>query len=176
MTLKTCLLRVLLAGTSSPPRVPEDFHITISRLCLDEIQACIRTDLIRRHEGVCYLLGRIDGSTTRVDAAVRPDAVTTPGSFHVDSLAMAAVMRLAARRHLQVVGQLHTHPGAAYHSEGDERGARIRYKGYVSIVLPDYGRHLPELRGTAIFVYQPSAGFLSVPIQRVLVLQDSSYA
>lgn len=176
MTFRNWLLRLLRPRAGSPPCAPRDFRLMISHQCLDEIEACIQTDLIRRHEGVCYLLGHINGSTTRADAAVRPDAVTTPGSFHVDSLAMAAIMRLAAGRKLQVVGQLHTHPGAAYHSEGDERGARIRYKGYVSIVLPDYGRHLPRFRGAAIFVYQPDAGFLPVPGQRVHILEDGSYA
>lgn len=172
MTLWNWLCNVLRTRAAPPPRAPRDVRITVSRQCLVEVQACIQADLIRRHEGVCYLLGRIDRSATRVDAAVRPKAITTPGSFHVDSLAMATIMRLAAQRQLQVVGQLHTHPSAAYHSEGDERGARIRYAGYVSIVLPDYGRHLPELTGAAIFVYQPGAGFLPVPVQRVRILQD----
>lgn len=176
MALWSWLIRLLGTGTASPPRAPQVFHIAISRQCLDEIRACIQPDLIRRHEGVCYLLGRIDGFTTRADAAIRPAAVTTPGSFHIDSLAMATVMRVAARRQLQVVGQLHTHPRTAYHSEGDERGARIRYKGYVSIVLPDYGRHLPKLNGAAIFVYQPDAGFLPVPVQHVHLVQDGWYA
>jgi len=176
MTLWSRLVTLLRPRAVSPSRLPRDFRLTISRQCVSEMQVCIRTDLIRRHEGVCYLLGRIDGSTTRVDRAVRPDAVTTPGSFHVDSLAMAAVMRLAAQRQLQVVGQLHTHPGAAYHSEGDERGARIRYKGYVSIVLPDYGRRLPDFTGAAIFVNHPGAGFLPVPMQHVHILQDGWYA
>lgn len=166
----------LFRGAAPPARLPADFGIAISDRCMQEIQACISTDLIRRHEGVCYLLGRADGSTTTICAAIRPEAVTTPGSFHVDSVAMATVVRAAARRHLQVIGQLHTHPGAAYHSEGDERGARIRYKGYISIVLPNYGRHLPDLRGAAVFVYEPGAGFMPVPVQRVRVVRDGWYA
>jgi proteasome lid subunit RPN8/RPN11 len=175
MKLWSWLIRLLGTGALLP-RALQNFRITISRQCLEEIRACIQTDMIRRHEGVCYLLGRIDGFSTRADAAIRPDAITTPGSFHVDSLAMATVMRRAAQRQLQVVGQLHTHPGAAYHSEGDERGARIRYKGYVSIVLPDYGRHLPKLNGVAAFIYQPDAGFLPVPVQNVRIVQDGWYA
>lgn len=167
----------LLSGrTAEPARLPADFRIEISHQCMNEIQVCIRADLIRRHEGVCYLLGRTDGPTAKILAAIRPEAVTTPGSFHVDSVAMATVVRAAARQHLQVIGQLHTHPGAAYHSEGDEIGARIRYKGYISIVLPNYGRYLPDLKGAAVFVYQPGVGFLAVPLPRVRIAQDGWYA
>jgi proteasome lid subunit RPN8/RPN11 len=177
VTFWSRLLAVLRAPRHVPPRLFTGYQVRLSRDCLREIQACIQTDLIRRHEGVCYLLGRIaEGRCTTIVEAVRPDAVTTPGSFHVDSLAMAAVVRLAARRQLQVVGQLHTHPGIAYHSEGDERGVRIRYRGYVSIVLPDYGSRLPSLQGIAIFVYEPGAGFVPLSAECVRIAQDGWYA
>jgi hypothetical protein len=66
---------------------------------------------------------------------------------------MAACVRAAARHRLQVVAQVHTHPQQAFHSDGDVEGARIRYPGYASIVLPDYGDRLPSLEGAAVFVF-----------------------
>jgi proteasome lid subunit RPN8/RPN11 len=84
--------------------------------------------------------------------AIRPEAHTTQGSFHVDPRAMARVVRAAANLGLQVVCQVHTHPGRAYHSDGDVEGARIRYAGFTSVVLPDYGRRLPRFDGAAIYM------------------------
>ena len=108
---------------------------------------CLAQDIDREHEGVAYLYGQSDGSTTVVVGAARPDARTTPGSFDVSAVAMARVMRAINNAGLQLVGQAHSHPGQAYHSEGDEIGARVAYQGFVSLVVPkamaDTFRHFP---------------------------------
>lgn len=111
------------------------------------------------HEGIAYLLGVCARGTTLAVAAIRPEAKTTRGSFEVSSLAMARVVRAAADVGLQTVGQVHTHPGAAYHSDGDVEGTHITYDGFVSIVLPDYGRRLPALEGMAAYIYRSGKGF-----------------
>lgn len=164
------LLRPELTGGTAP--VASGLQLTMTSDCLQEIRACIKPALDRRHEAICYLFGRTDGTSTRIEGAIRPAAVTTAGSFKVDAPSMAAVVRAAVQRGQQVVGQLHTHPREAYHSVGDEQGARIRYKGYVSIVLPDYGAHLPSLKGTAMFIYQPGAGFVPLSAHRLQIVQD----
>lgn len=119
----------------------------------------LASEIKRGHEGIAYLLGITTGTMTMAATAVRPDATTSPGSFKVDAPAMAKVVRVAADLGLHVVGQLHTHPGAAYHSDGDVEGARIAYPGFVSIVLPSYGRALPALDGAAVFMFQQGSGF-----------------
>ena len=87
---------------------------------------------------------------------LRPVARTTRGSFHVDTTAMRQVVEGANAHGLQVVGQLHTHPGEAFHSDGDVDGALIRFGGFVSIVLPEYGKHLPDFRRAAIYMFSGS--------------------
>jgi proteasome lid subunit RPN8/RPN11 len=101
---------------------------------------------------------------------IRPEAETTYGSFDVSAPAMAKVIRTIIDHGLQVVGQVHTHPGEAYHSGGDEEGAKIVYSGYVSIVLPDYGRHLPSFGDAALFMYIAPTGFVSVPCSDFTVI------
>jgi proteasome lid subunit RPN8/RPN11 len=121
------------------------------------MRECIAEEILRGHEGIAYLFGQTNGATTVVVGAMRPEARTTVGSFSVTSIAMAAVVRAATDAGLQVIGQIHTHPGDAYHSDGDEDGARIVYDGYVSIVVPEYGRRLPSLDGAAIYFYRSEA-------------------
>ena len=135
------------------------FRLILSEAVLDSLHTCLSLEIKRKHEGIAYLLGKTDGNTTRVIATIRPKAKTTPGSFNVDLIAMARVVRAAADRSLQVVGQAHTHPGLAFHSQGDITGTRIAYSGFVSIVIPNYGRLLPSLEGAAFFYYRGGLGF-----------------
>jgi proteasome lid subunit RPN8/RPN11 len=117
------------------------------------LQRCIAREITVGHEGVAYLFGQTDGLTTVVLGATRPDAVTTPGSFNISSATAARAVRKINDAGLQLVGQAHSHPGGAYHSEGDETGARIAYSGFVSIVVPDYGRRLPAVDGWAVYFF-----------------------
>lgn len=129
-------------------------RLVLSRSCFSSFRDALLPDIRRRHEGVLYLYGLASGSATLILGAIRPAAITGPGSFEVSAIAMAKVIRTVSDFGLHVVGQLHTHPSLAYHSEGDEEGARIAYEGFVSIVIPDYGVHLPSMRGAAIYRFR----------------------
>lgn len=121
-------------------------------------------------EGIAYMLGLSNGTTTLIVSIIRPEAQTTQGSFKVSSPAMAQVVRKSASLGLHVVGQAHTHPVDAYHSKGDIEGARIAYKGYVSIVLPYYGRLLPELDGMAAYMFKPGKNFVPIDPSGVTIV------
>lgn len=151
------IARLLGLPCSGVRRFPPAPKLLLTRECLRAIQAGLAPEIQRGHEGIVYLLGRTDGTVTLAVAVFRPQARTTPGSFDVSATAMAPCMTAASDHHLQVVGQLHTHPSQAYHSDGDVEGARIRYAGYVSVVIPDYGRRLPSLSGAAAYVWQAGA-------------------
>jgi len=135
--------------------------------CLDAVTAALESSRERRHEGVAHLLGLTDGAVTLAACCLKSDAVTTAGSFRVEERAMAGVVRRAADLGLQVVGQVHTHPGRAYHSEGDNAGARNRYAGFCSLVIPDYGSRLPSLDGSAPYFFVPESGFQEVEVEVV---------
>jgi proteasome lid subunit RPN8/RPN11 len=132
---------------------PQPPKLIITHECLDGLADGLRPSLERRHEGVAYLLGRTDGTVTLATTVFVPAARTTAGSFFVEPRSMAACMQAAAAHELQVVAQVHTHPGGAYHSDGDVEGAKIRYAGYASVVLPNYGERLPRLDGAAAYLW-----------------------
>lgn len=162
------LQRIFASRKQFKPGPPPPPRIVISEACLAALSECLALEIRKGHEGIAYLLGQTDGATTVAVAAIRPDAQTTRGSFNVGTPAMARVVRAAVDRGLQVVGQVHTHPGDAYHSEGDDEGARIAFTGYVSLVLPDYGRNLPTLTGGAAFFFF-QAGKRFVPLDAAAV-------
>ncbi len=142
----------------------------MTHACLEAIQAALAPEIQRGHEGIVYLLGRTDRVVTLATTVFKPDAVTTPGSFHVEPRAMAACVAAAGRHELQVVAQLHTHPGSAFHSDGDVDGARIRFPGYVSIVLPNYGRLLPALEGAAIYIWEAERAWRQLGNEDLIII------
>lgn len=136
-----------------PVTPPQPRRIVMTAACVSALRPALEPETARGHEGIVYLLGQTDGFTSIVLSVFRPVARTTRGSFHVDTAAMRQVVEAANAHGLQVVGQLHTHPGEAYHSDGDIAGALIRFGGFVSIVLPEYGKVLPSFGGAAIYMF-----------------------
>jgi proteasome lid subunit RPN8/RPN11 len=142
----------------------------VTQACLQAIQTGLEPEMRKGHEGIVYLLGRTDGVIALATTVFRPRATTTPGSFHVEPRAMAACVQTAGRFELQVVGQLHTHPGEAYHSDGDVEGAHIRYPGYISIVLPNYGRLLPNMNGAAMYMWGADDAWRQLGPQDLIII------
>lgn len=149
---------------------PTEPMLHIAEQCQSALRLCLEPATQRRHEGVAYLLGRTDGTTGLCVHAVRPRATTTPGSFNVEPREMALVVQTACDLDLQIVAQVHTHPRGAAHSDGDEDGANIRYDGFFSIVVPDYGIHLPDLSGAATYHYSAASGWTLLRGDRLRVV------
>ena len=140
----------------------EEPRLVLTQASLIALRSAMEPEIRKNEEAIAYLLGTSSASRTVIVSVVRPVAKTTTGSFSVTAAAMATVVRRAVNAGLQVAGQAHTHPGKAYHSQGDDEGARIVYDGYVSLVFPNYGKYLPSLTGAAAYVYKPSRGFVPV--------------
>src|SRR5690606_31149598 len=73
-------------GPPPPPR------LVVSQACVDALAACFDPEIRGGQEGIAYLLGQSDGTTTVALAAIRPKAQVTSGSFLVGAPAMAKVV------------------------------------------------------------------------------------
>lgn len=94
-----------------------------------------------RHEGVAYWAGRRLGADVIVTTCIVPAARTTWGSFQTSSQTNAKVVMYLASAGLELLGQVHSHPGAHVdHSDGDDERALMPYEGFLSIVVPHYAR------------------------------------
>lgn len=127
--------------------------IVITDSCINQVRGQISPSFEQGHESIVYFLGLTTGHSTLAIASISPASFATPGSVDVEARELGKVIRSAAVSDLQVVGQLHTHPHAAYHSGGDLQGMRIRHPGYFSIVVPDYGVHLPSLQQAHVLMW-----------------------
>ena len=129
------------------PQPLPSFTVVMTTQCRDQLTEQLRGSVQQGHEGIVYFVGLTTESTTLALSAMIPKVSATPGSVDVSAPELGKVIRFAALSGLQVVGQLHTHPCGAYHSDGDLEGMRIRYPGYCSIVVPNYGAQLPSFQG-----------------------------
>lgn len=128
-------------------------RLVLTAQCVDELETALAPARARRHEGVALLFGLAGDEATLAVASIAPDAETSPGHFFVGKPAMATAIRAAADLGLAVIGQAHTHPKHAHHSEGDIQGLHICYPGFTSLVFPDYGARLPSFNGADILLY-----------------------
>jgi proteasome lid subunit RPN8/RPN11 len=162
---------------SKPSRAsiePQTARLLMMADVLDGLMRALAPSQQKRHEGVAYLLGRTDGFVTIAVAVFAPEARTTAGSFRVPARSMVSCTQAAAQFELQVVGQVHTHPGDAYHSDGDVEGAKIRYPGYASLVLPEYGRRLPSLAGAVAYQWQRPRAWVELAEDDIIIIPGNS--
>ena len=145
------------------PQPAPELTVVITAQCRDQLVEQLHRNIRRRHEGVIYFIGLTTGTTTVALSGVLPQATSTPGSFEVPVSEMRKVVQVATESGLQVVGQLHTHPEQAYHSDGDLDGMRNRYPGYFSIVVPDYGAYLPSFQKAHTLMWT-SSGYQEVKL------------
>jgi hypothetical protein len=90
-----------------------------------------------RRECVVYLSGPVAEPRT-VDAVVHPRHAAGPAGYDLDSAAIAELWRelVALGRSIRV--QVHTHPGAAFHSSRDDALALVHTPGFLSLVIPHF--------------------------------------
>lgn len=93
------------------------------------------------HEGAVYLGGVETAHQSVALLAIAPIATTIRGSFRTDLAANTAVVSTLATCGLTLIGQVHSHPGDwVDHSDGDDRGALVKFEGYWSVVVPTFAR------------------------------------
>lgn len=94
----------------------------------------------RKNEGFVYWAGRAAGKDCIALALYRPAARVTPGSVDISPEENTRFIRWLRENELTHVGQVHTHPpGIDVHSDGDDHWAFMKFRGLISIVVPNYG-------------------------------------
>jgi proteasome lid subunit RPN8/RPN11 len=126
-------------GHEGPPKPA----VWISTGLLDQTVTVLRQsgDGDGPHEGVAYWAGRRVGHECVITTCIAPAAVTTYGSFDTTAQTNAKVVMYLASAGLELIGQVHSHPGRLVgHSDGDDERALMPYEGFLSVVVPHYGR------------------------------------
>ncbi|MEX2194343.1 MAG: hypothetical protein WD844_03580 [Thermoleophilaceae bacterium] len=120
-------------------------------------------------ECVVYLTGPVD-DPGRVDGVVHPRHAAGPAGYELASTAIATLWQelLASRRSVRI--QVHTHPGAAYHSSRDDALALVNAAGFLSLVIPNFALGDIGLDGAFLAERTDGGRWVGVPVdERVRV-------
>jgi proteasome lid subunit RPN8/RPN11 len=93
------------------------------------------------HEGILYWAGKSCNDYWLLTTCIAPQAITTRGSFQTTSASNAEVIKFLASNNLELLAQVHSHPGTLIdHSGGDDEGALMPYENFLSIIVPHYAQ------------------------------------
>lgn len=91
-------------------------------------------------EAVCFWLGTPgDGQPAKINELWVPEFTATPVSYDIQPLEMLRLKQHLDEKGLWLLVQVHTHPGAAFHSRRDDLNAASPWPGFISIVVPNHG-------------------------------------
>src|SRR6266545_2692624 len=121
---------------------PEIKHFILPGNLLAETVAALRTEGGDTVESIVFWAGRVERGEAAVTHLIIPtgDGVFRhPFQVRVDESVIAALCDLLDPPQLVLLGQVHTHLGAAFHSPSDDRFS-FDTPGYLSVVVPRCGR------------------------------------
>lgn len=110
----------------------------------------------RRHESGAFLLGMERDGRREVREVIfydelDSDAYST-GVCVLHGNAFAKLWAECRRRRLTVVGDVHTHPDAAFQSSSDRTNPMVAMTGHIAIILPNFGKW--PIRAADLRVYE----------------------
>lgn len=115
-----------------------------------------------RNECVVYWTGPVS-SHGLVDAQDHPFHRRSPHEYEIDSQWLTRYWFELARAQRTIRAQVHTHPGAAFHSATDDRWPVISQPGFISIVIPNFARGAVSFQGAWIGQFQADGRWRAVP-------------
>lgn len=110
----------------------------------------------RRHdEGLALLAGgtSADSSAAYATVCFIPRRGHWGGGVRLEQPELVSLNTALTQHDLQLLAQIHSHPGNFGHSPGDERLALSYREGFVSIVIPDFAQ-AKALKPEDCFVYE----------------------
>lgn len=107
-------------------------------------------------ESGAFLLGRREGGGAHITDFVLyddldPRALDT-GIVRFDGRYFGDLWEICRRRRLQVVADVHVHPGSSGQSDSDRAHPMISRAGHIALILPDFAQ--PPIRRAKIGVYR----------------------
>jgi hypothetical protein len=122
-----------------------------------------------RRECIVYLTGPVDEPDV-VDGVIHPRHTASLGGYDLDSDAIAELWRELVSHRRSVRIQVHTHPGAAFHSSRDDGLALVHTRGFLSLVIPDFARGPVGFEGAFLAERTHEGRWLAVPFEERLAV------
>lgn len=106
-------------------------------------------------EGICLFAGQMEETSFIIKETIIPRQkgyILEQGLMYaVESDELHNLNVWLYENKMQLIAQIHSHPGKAYHSEADDRYPIVDTYGGISIVVPDFASGEVSLFDTAIY-------------------------
>lgn len=137
--------------------------IHLPKSCAYEALAWLYKAGRRNVEGVALWAGVRDGDSFIIKRTIIPEQ--NAGSFE-DGLIYVVkgeeLHRIALELFdsgMQLIAQIHSHPGEAYHSQTDDAYPIVTVKGGISVVVPNFAEGGLNLRDWAVYRFLPETAW-----------------
>ncbi len=128
--------------------------------CAPAVWRRLLRDLRARGQGVresgAFLLGTRNAELVEiVDFVLYDDLdphVLDTGIIHFDGRYFGALWERCRAAALEVVADVHTHPGAAYQSPSDQAHPMIACAGHIALIIPNFA--IPPVRVGEVGIYR----------------------
>jgi proteasome lid subunit RPN8/RPN11 len=111
-----------------------------------------------RRESGAFLLGSIDDEARVITDFILYDDIDPhaldKGYVHLNGASMGKLWTLCRERTLQVVADVHTHPGGPEQSESDQLNPMISVAGHISLIVPNFAFGRVRRDSLGIYCYQ----------------------
>lgn len=133
--------------------------------CVAEVYEHLRKVGIKKFEGVALWAGRATSETSfDVITTIIPKQTAYNHEhgllYTVDGEELYQINVWLYKNKLTLISQIHSHPGAAYHSDTDDAFPIVAVNGGVSIVIPDFGFGDISVSDWAVYRLIPGNGWV----------------
>ncbi len=120
-----------------------------------------------RRESGAFLLGRRDEQGGAISDFVFYDD-TDPGALlrgyvHLAGTALNKVWERCAETGLEVLADVHTHPGRADQSPSDQEHPMVAIRGHIAVIIPNFARSTLNLRGVGVYRHLGARNWIVLP-------------
>jgi hypothetical protein len=105
---------------------------------LQETQRHLREYGKRNTEGMIFWSGKRLNGIAHVNSLIHPKQLTTAVSVDISLDELQKINRYLSEKKEALIAQVHSHPGAAFHSGTDDSWPITFTKGFISIVIPNF--------------------------------------
>jgi hypothetical protein len=155
-------MRIRCLQVSSAPVMPTTSselaaaaRLHVSRGVVDQTWEALRAFGKNGCEGFVLWLGRVERAAARVTVAIVPAQDSISGEegvgYFVNGHTLFELNRALHQTGLRLLAQVHSHPGAAYHSSTDDAYAVVTTEGGFSVVVPDFAADDPDPSACAVY-------------------------
>jgi proteasome lid subunit RPN8/RPN11 len=104
-------------------------------------------------EGLVYWGGVVSAGDLQVTGLYAPDHEPQGAAVRLTSQESRWLVRRLCARDEKLIAQVHSHPGEAFHSPGDDQHATSFHAGFYSIVVPQCARQVHKISSCAVFEF-----------------------